>query len=259
MKRGQLGFMQTTILILLGAIILFFVIGKVFVEKANKSNEIEKCRSTALIVDKTRELSSSSVMDVDCKMNDVEITAQDITHQGELNEMMLYVKILEEMRWCWYKMGDGTFLPFDQNLVSSKFPCIICSRISFDPEIIRGLGPVLHNLDRALDRKMKNSDESYRNYLDTTQYQSWGFILYYYKPENSLKTHNQIDLNSDYYVIYQAALKGWVTSNEGALYKLFKSLQVSEHTGNYDNTYLHLVKADSISETGCGYVGNSLK
>lgn len=184
-----------------------------------KAGDIETCRLSVLAQAQTKFL-GESVINLECPRRQVTIFEDKVEVNKkkdrnykfkELSNDAVNKVIAEELRLCWYKMGQGYVDVFEQSLLGSDFTCTICAEIKFDGKIEReekftGLNDYLKSYN------IPKNNIKYYDYLSGLKdfnYDSFGYTFYFawtYPDE-------PIDVNKVYfdkdkqYIIYFLAFK----------------------------------------------------
>jgi hypothetical protein len=273
-NKAQLGFLQILIIVLVGAIVLFFVFIGIILPLISDDYDVELCRTTALVNDVHRTknpLSKEQILDLKCPMKEVVITEKDVLFKKEINKRMFFTKIAEEMRTCWYMMGEGEFKPVDQNILyGSTNPCIVCAHISFDDKLKKRVekeGIVFDGFFEFLNETpMLKSDMSYYEYL-SREYLSvdYYFLFHFSNQENTLKMIDSIDYNDDYFIIYNMYLPDSLVSQENRFNKFLSKIENflpswlgDGITGDTENVFIYLVSSKEVYNVGCDYIVNTI-
>ncbi len=157
-----------TVLIFIVAFLVVGFIGLKIIDVLTSKGDTESCRLSVLIADK-------SPLDVtlSCSRNQIVLYPDYYTINGDKEKYSStdYTEnvkkvFAEEMRQCWYKLGEGELDPFTASLMTLDQVCFICSHISFENAPVTEIG----NLHEFLqDTKIPTSVTSL---TDTTYYES---------------------------------------------------------------------------------------
>ena len=214
-KKAQMSYVVGIILILLAFFIIWGIAGKVL-EIMGQSGKDAACTASAQISSKTK-IAGIETISLNCPLNLIEITNEDLsaginkarkdlakiyehnkenpTKQIQLNyfqnsqddttklkEYALDEKIGEEMRKCWYKLGEGKLDLFNSwygfqdkkpwrdlipGIGENKIPitCVVCSRIKFDDKI-KEIYPSVSSINEWLKiSTVPKRDVTYYDYL----------------------------------------------------------------------------------------------
>lgn len=258
MKKAQLGFLQKLILILGGAFVLF-AFTTVFYQSMGEASELEKCRTTAMVMDAAREKSSRKILTLDCPMREVKVDYRDVRFDGEVSDEKVFRVFAEELKKLWYAMGEGRFMPYDQKWASLgvAHPCVVYSHISFDDKISDKKKELTGFRDYIRTTEMVDSDKKYADYLklhedveDTQMVNENDRFLFegrktehkLYKSDSVFPATDRIDLSKEYYVIYKLDLHSIATQ------KVDKN-----------KVFLYAMAADEIGDAGCDYIANEVR
>ena len=192
-KKG-IGFYTLAVLLILLAILLIFLpFTSTLVAMLKKGGDIEACRLSVLAQAQTK-LGGSSPVSLKCDRRQVKFYNNKIEINGkkdpkydfkQLDSSVVNKAVAEELRLCWYMMGEGELNVFQQQLSEATIVaftgenvCNICSEISFDKSVDRtkqftGL------VDYLKGNKIPNQDAYYFDYLIKSQrnkYLLWGIV-----------------------------------------------------------------------------------
>ncbi len=139
---------EKTLITVLIFIVAFLVIGfiavKIFDIMTSKG-DTESCRLSVLAASQTTIAGKTSI-ELQCPRKNIVVYPEYYTVDGnkrkysseEYTENVKRV-FAEEMRECWYKMGEGDVKVFEDKLLDNENVCLICNHIEFqnpsDPEI----------------------------------------------------------------------------------------------------------------------------
>ena len=141
-KKGIIGYgaLATIILVLVVAFILLNWAGT-FASILKKGSDIEVCRLSVLAQAQTKLLGQTPVS-LKCSRRQVKLFNDKIEINGkkeskyefkEVDDNIVNKLIAEELRLCWYMMGEGEINVFRQNIiVNTDTVCVVCAEISFD-------------------------------------------------------------------------------------------------------------------------------
>ncbi len=157
---------DTLMIVILAAVIaiIFLILAFYFKQALKTGGDIETCRLSVLANAKMK-----NTVGIDCPKNEINLGMKDFRDSGKLGvENAVKRELAEEMRLCWYKMGEGMITPFeDMDDLKSRRYCVICSEISFDKDISKKY-PAITGFGEYLLRTpiRPGSDEtSYTSYL----------------------------------------------------------------------------------------------
>lgn len=149
--------------------------------------DIETCRLSVLAQAQTKVL-GEALVNLKCPRRQVTIFEDKVEINDkksgnykfqELSNDAVNRVIAEELRSCWYKMGEGEVDVFQQEVYGfNENVCVICSEIDFDKKIdqtkkFTGL------LDYLKSNKIPGGKANYFDYLIRSQrnlYLLWGYI-----------------------------------------------------------------------------------
>ena len=192
-KKG-IGFYTLAVLLILLAILLIFLpFTSNLVGVLKKGGDVEACRLSVLAQSQIK-LAGSSPVSLNCDRRQVKFYNNKIEINGkkdpkydfkQLDSSVVNKAVAEELRMCWYMMGEGELNVFQQQLSEATIVgftgenvCNICSEISFDKSVDRtkqftGL------VDYLKGNKIPNQDAYYFDYLIKSQrdkYLLWGIV-----------------------------------------------------------------------------------
>lgn len=200
------------ILILALAILLFMgPFSGTIVSTLNRGADVEKCRLSVLS-------HSTSIgkflVSFKCPRrqltfydNKVEVDGKMLRKHDfdKLDDEIVNKIIAEELRLCWYKMGEGDINVFKPDFLTSNNICVICAEINFDKSVESSTS--FKGLSQYLDKDMPSSKISYKEYITKSQeIYKLNYLLpwtQYYKPTSSNMV--PLDISFDYskrYVVY---------------------------------------------------------
>lgn len=223
-KKAQMNYVVAILLVLTAAIILMAISGRIIdvIKGAGKDAE---CRVS---VDLSSRLKVAGVqtLELNCRMELIDITMDDLRAQiektrkelkklkefhtsiggspielehfgdydssaaGKMNEYTLNKIIGEEMKSCWFKMGEGDKNLFNawyadwknkpwKNFIPTEDPpktCVICSRIKFDDKIAENFQKNITSINEYLKlKKIPKREETYYSYLIDELHDQWLF------------------------------------------------------------------------------------
>lgn len=180
--------------LIIAMVVLFVLLGytSTFANVLKKGSDVEICKLSVLAHAQSKFLGETPVQlkcprrEVKLFNNKVEINRKkDSKYEfNQLNEEVVNKVIAEELRLCWYKMGEGYLNVFRQDAVDSAVIytsgeniCLICSEISFDKKITNKKFSGLVNFLKS--NKPQGEDYYYFDYLIRSQrnlYLLWGNI-----------------------------------------------------------------------------------
>src|SRR3989338_5222821 len=140
------------ILVLLAAtFLLLWAFAGNFVGILKEGGDVEACRLSVLAQAQTNKLVGTSPVPFQCNRrqvklynNKIEINGQKDTKYDfkELNSNIVNKLVAEELRLCWYALGEGELSVFEQDLIdpgiitfTGESVCDICAEISFDKSV----------------------------------------------------------------------------------------------------------------------------
>ncbi len=169
-KKGM-GGQEALLIVILAVVVLlvFWPISKSFASLLKKDAEIEECRLSVLS-------HSSSIgkkaVPLKCPRREVILSEKKIKINNEVETKYSFKKlddetvnklVAEELRKCWYKMGEGKINVFNNNLLAgNKRVCILCASIKFDSSVTQSR---FTGIEEYLNNKIPKSDITYSDYL----------------------------------------------------------------------------------------------
>ena len=244
MKRKAMG-KSTLLTYIIGVVIVVVLIPSFISWGQSLMNEssVEICRLGLLGKANSKAAGTSQVdLSADCPRRNIEfqkryveisengdIDRLDIVINGkyvkkfdEINEDIVYYVIAEEMRDCWYKIGEGEINPFEQSTFwgSSSF-CLLCSTFSFDEDAQTILGE-MDSLSSYLDNTMPGSDQSYKDYFDIAEKLNKDYIIFSIEEDhNVFSMVNKINPANDYALVYQVTAASWLQDSSSTINTLW--------------------------------------
>ncbi len=179
MTEGRKADIKLLGVVILALIVFFILIGytDIFAGTIRKGSDVEICRLSVLAQAKTKFIGSSPIK-LECPRRQVKFFNNGVEINGrkdpkyefrELSNDAVNKAVAEEMRLCWYMMGEGKFNVFEQNpLAGSEKVCTICSEMEFDSSVDKKteFGGFL---DYIKGTKMPGADIYYYDYLVKSQ------------------------------------------------------------------------------------------
>lgn len=203
--------------------------------KISKTGDIEACRLSVLAQAQTKTVGVSPIS-LDCERrklvfydDKVEINGKKTRisnydkNKKELDEDIVNKAVAEELRTCWYKMGEGELDVFRQHVFGTgETACTLCTEIEFDESVKQDKFEAL--LDFLKGNYIPNSDISYFDFLIRSQRDQYlfGKIPWSQWSPWSYGTTDKIDYSSYFekdkkYVIYFLGWKpAWLEEKTGA-------------------------------------------
>ncbi len=177
------------ILILVATFILLNWAG-LFSNLIKKGGDIEVCRLSVWAQAQTK-LMGSTPLKLNCDRRQVEFYNEKVEINGkeeakfefkQLSNDIVSKVIAEELRLCWYMMGEGETDVFEQAMLigNPQSVCAICSEIIFDDKIDRNK-KFAGLIDYLKSNKIQGKDMFYFDYLVRSQrnrYLLWGNIAW---------------------------------------------------------------------------------
>lgn len=222
--KAQIGSLIKIILLAV-AFILLLALTYLFFVKANNQGNVEACKLNVLAQDTTKTPgltgTGSGLSLTKCNKNYVyfsdtkvetgwdpdSVKASEVFYNGkkvkrfaELNDYIVNQVIAEEMRKCFYQMGEGKVAVFNSNVFKSQNVCFVCSEIVFRPDVPQDtefVGFIEYLKKTSYDAK--GSKLSYYEYFDQPGISniSWSSVMPLIMDE-----HSTIKPDQTYSVIF---------------------------------------------------------
>lgn len=212
MKKRGIAY-ETLVKVMMWAVVLLglSILAVQFVRFTLDEGSIERCRFSVLTNSKVHESTETthvaivSKVDVpiDCPAHEIEIESKNKAEQVRL--------IGEELRSCWYKMGEGNLKVFGTNYITETDEsfCVICSQFktgdNLEPSII----------DKYLndpEKKIPGKDVTYSQYIGLLN--NAASSIFYDFDEHERKFTNQdiaVAMNEEYLVTFYRAPDNYLT------------------------------------------------
>lgn len=136
---------EKTLITVLIFIVAFFVVGFItlkIIDVLTGKGDTESCRLSVLVADKSPVETTLS-----CSRKQIVLYPDYYTVDGDKQkytseDYAIAVKyvLANEMKECWYKMGEGKVDPFTASLLTYDAACFICSHISFENPAVNDIG-----------------------------------------------------------------------------------------------------------------------
>ncbi len=152
-KKGKVEAQKVTVsLLVLIIIVLFFAFFSPRVSDwMTSKGDVESCRLSVVASGKISDVSMGiSTLDLECPRKNIVLSAESYTVDDSEKEYTsdddedyaANVKqvFAEEMRECWYKMGEGKIDPFASSYLTFDSVCIVCSQIHFENPVKEDVG-----------------------------------------------------------------------------------------------------------------------
>ena len=170
-KRAQV--MPFLVILILGLLILLFMgpLTSTTVSTLSRGADVEKCRLSAIAQSKTK-VAGTSIVSLKCPRRQLTFYDNRVVVNGKmvrkhefdkLDDKTVNKIIAEELRLCWYKMGEGEYDVFKQNIIAHDNVCVVCTEIDFDEDVKQE--EFLGLVDYLEKEEMPNSDLTYQDYL----------------------------------------------------------------------------------------------
>ena len=290
MKKAQESTLAVLIILLAIAIILISAWG-IYAKVLRMKTDIEACRLSVLGKSHVKP-GGKSPLELKCsrsyitfydnkvisEMNGKE-TKKKVSIKGvqkenfdALTDKILFYVMAEELKNCWYKMGEGDYLPFDQQVMKKNSVCLMCSVINFDNELqqnpltFTGFAEYLNNTFMPGTVTIPGSGVTYADYLTRGIYERQrvpiGDSNFFTVPflftrveigqQSALEVSDTFSTSNTYYIIYQSfnpTLIKWNFVDEFSI--LFGGTPRDEVYGA-----LFIIPADDISLLSCDMLYN---
>jgi hypothetical protein len=218
------------ILMLLIAVVLISVAVR-FAQFYGTESKIEKCRLSVLANSRVNAAAEGSVLKFYMGVTDLPISCPapvtEIT--GKLGEQKL--KVAEELRSCWYKMGEGNLKVFGTDYVAiasnlgDKAMCLVCSQFKTKDNIY---GAEFKNFLSA--QNISGKIITYQQYLSLDRFKDYYIIKNFDTQSkmwiNTLDTPGTLNTpgssaivkDKDYFVVFMRAPINYIQTMIGELY-----------------------------------------
>jgi hypothetical protein len=235
-KCAQLSQVAMLIIVIASAILIFL-----FVTKFSSSNKYEQvintCRFSVLAQSATEVTpgvaGSKSPFDLHCDrryinfygtkvqigLSPENMESKKVVYEGrevkkftKMNEQVAYQVIAEELRICKFEFADGKvdIFPNNDNLVSGKHVCYVCSEITFDSETIDHTE--YDNLKQyTMDTKYSGADATYYAYLTEKNIYDRSMWEQATLPDDNTESNLKIDTSKKYFVFIDKYTRGTIT------------------------------------------------
>lgn len=142
--------------ILVIVLILAFFSARVFDWMTSKG-DVESCRLSVVASGKISDVSMGvSTLDLECSRKTVVLSPEyytvddsekDYVSEDEEDYATNVKQVFaEEMRECWYKMGEGEVDPFASSYLTFDAVCVVCSQIHFENPLTTNVGNLYNYL-----------------------------------------------------------------------------------------------------------------
>lgn len=179
-----------------------------------------------------------------------------------ISESIIKTGIAEELANCWYMVGQGEYIPFDQEIITGDKPgCIVCSIINFDKELpkefqnrkITGFIEFLKNNYR-IGKKIK-----YYDYLMAPKYVKERVARFFFelkkvgeKEALNIDDIGEIDTGKTYYIVYTGFRPSTIHWAFWSDIKSWLGLKESES----ELGLLFFIEDKDFKELNCGFLYN---
>lgn len=231
--KGQISETLVKLMALLfAAVVLFSVVGIVYVKNLRESGNVEVCRTSFIAASKAS-VGPKKYLDIECSPRTIKISKKDAPYE----DAMLF-KISEEMKRCNYMTVEGKVDPFSQNILSNGVACVICSRVEvLDDAVGVSSDKILNYMKETL-----MGDESYFDYI----YGSRTFYGVHFgegNPFDKKPVVSGISPGKNYYIVYQhfsnAYVKKWIPIVDDNFYSSILLIPIDKiGNGGYRCDYL---------------------
>jgi len=233
MKKAQETTMAVLIIALAIAIILISAWG-IYSKILKTKTDIEACRLSVLGKSHTkpggksplelrcgrvyvRFFNDKVISTINGRESKVKVPIKGVKKEkfDELTDDIVFHVFAEELRNCWYKMGGGDYLPFDQQVMTSNSVCLVCSIIDFEKELkeqeisYEGFETYLNDTLIPGTSRDPGYEVTYADYLSRQIYEAQRVKPFIFKrvavgEESALEKADEIVSNTTYYVVYQS-------------------------------------------------------
>jgi hypothetical protein len=279
LKRAQLSTLQVIIIALAVGLILIFA-SIAWSSYIKNRSDIEACHLSVLGKSYSKP-GGKSPLEMHCPRNYITFfenkivsrtgtkeTKNKVVVKGiktdkfkELTQDIVFQTIAQEAKDCWYKMGEGKYVPFDQNFFIQTTACMLCSSIEFEPSMkekpvdYKGISLYLN------ETVIPGTEQTYAEYLQSPVFQRqrvpWVFIPFVVNVVKvgdtyDVTTSDTISTSGTYYLGYQAFNPTTVKWNFVDFFTLLFKGQVRDEVYGI----LFLINADNMSAINCGMLYN---
>jgi len=206
--------MRALITIILASVLFFIFVkfSNLFAGEIDKGQVKEGCRLSVISNAEVRDpFFEGQRVPIDCPRIDEEITLDEIKPTRWEDESERVMRIMaENSRDCYYKMGEGDFVPFESSWwTNNNLFCITCSEIRFDDKVKKELhNPTGHDIigffDYLYNKTMEDDERTYFEYFTDSTYVEEDL------EEMLLGDASIIDVSKDYYTLFVFLKKGEV-------------------------------------------------
>jgi len=162
------GYILTGILgLLVVTISLYFIFNEYF---TSDDIDWEQCRQSLSLRNGMPEkdlrflvLSAKGTLPVRCGTKTVTIDYKDVDRAER--------EIAETISSCWYMLGEGSYRIFPGTVWNKgelDIPCMVCARIHIDKDMREFYSNHIVDIERALDGSLQGDDETFLEYLSST-------------------------------------------------------------------------------------------
>ncbi len=186
-KKG-IGFYTLAVLLTLLAIILIMLpFTSNLIGVLKKGGDVEACRLSVLAQSQIK-LVGSSPVSLKCDRRQVKFYNNKIEINGkkdpkydfkQLDSSVVNKAVAEELRLCWYMMGEGELNVFQQHLIGAgDNDCVVCSEVGFSNDVDKNK-KFTGLVDYLKGNKIPGENIYYYDYLIKSQrnlYLLWGTV-----------------------------------------------------------------------------------
>jgi len=178
MKLKKRAVAMPFLVILVLALVILLSMGPLsstIVSTLKRGSDVEKCRISAIAQSKTK-VAGTSIISLKCPRRQLTFYDNRVVVNGKMMRKYDFDKlddetvnkiIAEELRLCWYKMGEGEYDVFKQNIIAHDKVCVVCTEIDFDEDVKQE--KFLGLVDYLEKETMPNSKLTYQKYLVKSQ------------------------------------------------------------------------------------------
>lgn len=241
MKKADINALVVIIIVLLSVLVLSMVVYK-YISNAKGRDNLEVCRFSVIAAANAKAF-GQPVISISCPRRDLLIDKKNSEIAGKINEDQIKKLLAEEARLCWYKMGGDNMLnPYEKNwFYGTKNVCLICSEISFSPEVKESLA--------SIQDFVPYLSEYYQNNIKMSAPPIYVFSTIW---DDNLNRNNAISTSKDYYLIYLTFSRAWLTASDSFPMRAAKYVSGATSLGWNHSSMLEIISSDQLARLECG-------
>lgn len=226
-KKGIGAGALAVIILTLSIFVILIFFTDIFTGILKRGGDIEVCRLSVLAQARTKVVGKTPIS-LECSRRQVKFFNNKVEINGkkepkydfkELDDEVVNKVIAEELRLCWYMMGEGKIDVFRQDIaIFGDRVCTICSEVSFDKKVNKN--KKFNGLVNYLKgNKIQGQDVYYFDYLINSQrnlYLLWGNIPWTQYTPWSYGTTNKIEesffqTDKNYVIYFLGSKPDWLS------------------------------------------------